>query len=273
MRDDKRWLRPHWDGAGLCDTWMSTRQGGASLAAGYDDGMGGGGLNLGTQSLDDPQSVTENWRCLQAQVGRPVVSVQQIHGTDVRIVDAAIDVHAHRDALPLMLGQADALVSTRSDLALVILCADCLPVMITDAQGGAIGIAHAGWRGLAGGVIENTVAAMRALLPSDASLLAWVGPGIGPLHFEVGDEVRQAFLARDGSAQRAFVAGRQAGKWYADLPALALRRLRSAGVSRVAMSGLCTFSNRERFYSHRREAPTGRMAAVISRLQASARRP
>jgi len=138
-----------------------------------------------------------------------------------------------------------------------------VPVLLTDRTGSAIAAAHAGWRGLAGGVVENTVREMRC---PPAELLAFLGPGIGPRAFEVGSDVRDAFIASDPAAQSAFVP-HAPGKWLADLFALARRRLARAGVSRVFGGGLCTWSDPARFFSHRRNPVTGRMAAVIWRLE------
>ena len=141
----------------------------------------------------------------------------------------------------------------------MVLTADCLPVLLCERDGSAVGVAHAGWRGLAAGVIESAVAAMTQPAPQ---LLAWLGPAIGPDAFEVGDEVRAVFLAADDGAACAFRPHGE-GKWMCDLYELARRRLAACGVSAVSGGGLCTFTDRERFYSYRRDGKTGRMATLI----------
>ena len=137
--------------------------------------------------------------------------------------------------------------------------ADCLPVLFCDEAGTVVAAAHAGWRGLAGGVLEATVAAMGA---APERVLAWLGPAIGPTAFEVGDEVRAAFVGQDGDAVAAFAPGAP-GKWLADLYALARLRLGRIGVVRVYGGGECTFGQADRYFSYRREARTGRMASLI----------
>jgi YfiH family protein len=139
--------------------------------------------------------------------------------------------------------------------------ADCLPILLTDRSGSCVGAAHAGWRGLAGGVIANTVARMPA--PA-ADLMAWIGPGIGPDAFEVGEDVREAFCAAAPERRKAF-RPLHPGKWLCDLPALARDALHRAGVTRVYGGTLCTYSDAQRFYSYRRDRITGRMAALIWR--------
>jgi YfiH family protein len=140
-----------------------------------------------------------------------------------------------------------------------ILVADCLPVLFATRRGDAVAAAHAGWRGLAGGVIEATV---RALGAGGAELLAWLGPSIGPRRFEVGEEVREAFLDADPGCAAAFRRNER-GRWLCDLTALTRRRLAALGVREVTDESACTFEDPERFYSHRREQPTGRMAALV----------
>lgn len=175
--------------------------------------------------------------------------LRQVHGTAVARFDDSVA------AAP----ETDAAVTATPDTVLAILTADCLPVLFAAADGSEIGAAHAGWRGLAAGVLENTVAAMHA---PPARLVAWLGPAAGPQAYEVGDEVRDALLAHDARAANAFAATR-AGHWHVDLYALARRRLADAGVSRVHGGGLCTISDPRRFYSHRRDHRTGRMATLI----------
>lgn len=153
----------------------------------------------------------------------------------------------------------DAAVTRDAGVVLAIHCADCLPVFLSERDANAVGAAHAGWRGLAAGVIENTVEAMRS---DPARITAWLGPCIGPAAFEVGAEVREAFVTDDRDAAAAFAPGRP-GKWFADLECLARRRLARAGVTDVNGGGMCTLSDPVRFFSFRRDGTSGRMAALI----------
>ncbi len=156
--------------------------------------------------------------------------------------------------------EGDAQITTLPGIALAVQVADCLPVLLADTQGRVIGAAHAGWRGLAGGVLEATVQAMREKVP-DADLVAWLGPCIGPTAFEVGDDVRDAFLTAGSGT--AFQPGRAPGKWLANLPLLARLRLQALGVTTIHTAGHCTYSEPERFWSYRRSTPCGRMAGLI----------
>ncbi|MDR1661433.1 MAG: peptidoglycan editing factor PgeF, partial [Azoarcus sp.] len=156
--------------------------------------------------------------------------------------------------------RADAAVARKPGAVCAVMTADCLPVLFCDEWGETVAAAHAGWRGLAAGVLEATLAAMAT--PPER-IMAWLGPAIGPAAFEVGDEVREAFLARDPGAQTAFAAQQARGKWFADLFALARRRLARARVGRVYGGGICTFTEIERFYSYRREGATGRFASLV----------
>jgi len=153
---------------------------------------------------------------------------------------------------------ADAAVTFERGPVCAVLVADCLPIFLASRDGDCVGLAHAGWRGLAAGVIEATVVALGR---DPARLVAWLGPAIGPLAFEVGEEVRAAFIESDPVATTHFRAG-HAGRWMADLPALARRRLIACGVSSVHGGGTCTASDPARFYSYRRDGVTGRMAAL-----------
>jgi len=181
--------------------------------------------------------------------GRPCW-LNQLHGTIVVGVDGF-------EVPP----DADASVGSRAGDVCVIRTADCLPVLLCSSDGREVGIAHAGWRGLAAGVIENTIASM-AHDPGD--LLAWLGPAISQPFFEVGDDVRQAFVVHDSAADSCFVSNAQ-GRWQADLYALARLRLRAAGVTEVHGGGLCTYGDEKRFYSHRRDGATGRMVSFVAR--------
>jgi polyphenol oxidase len=180
----------------------------------------------------------------------PPAWLDQVHGTTV----AMIDRQSHAIA-----AVADAAVTRDADVVLAVRTADCLPVLFAARDARVVGIAHAGWRGLAHGVIEHTVAAMRI---TSSKIVAWLGPAIGPDAFEVGEDVFVAFTERDGAAAACFRAAGP-GKWHADLYALARRRLERAGVGDVFGGGYCTYSDGARFFSYRRARETGRMAAFL----------
>jgi hypothetical protein len=179
--------------------------------------------------------------------GEPVW-LRQVHGTRVARLDQVV-------SNP----EADAAVTGTRNRVCAIRVADCMPVLLADESATAIGAAHAGWRGLSAGVIENTVQAMGI---AGGKLLAWLGPAIGPTVYEVGEEVRSAFLARDAAAAAAFSPSRP-GHWLLDLYAVARQRLRACGVERIFGGGYCTYSEPERFYSYRRDRTASRMAAYI----------
>lgn len=205
-------------------------------------------FNLGDHVGDDPLAVAENRATLRRELPAEPVWLSQVHGT--RCVDAA-------RALPGT--QADASFTRQRGVVCAVLTADCLPVLLCDERATVVGIAHAGWRGLATGVIEATVAAMAE--PGER-LMAWLGPAIGPQAFEVGGEVRDRFLADDPAAVDAFVATAD-GKWLCDIYHLARRRLHSLGIRRVASADICTVNDVQRFFSYRRDGVTGRMATLI----------
>jgi YfiH family protein len=215
-------------------------------------------FNLGLRSGDERAHALENRRQLHEEFGLPrePAWLQQVHGVDVIRIDRDKPESAGA-AEPI----ADASVTSTVCTVLAILTADCLPVLFCNEQGDEVAAAHAGWRGLAAGVLEATVGAM-STPPRD--LMAWLGPAAGPQAYEVGDEVREAFVDGDGDAADAFVATR-AGHWRVDLYALARLRLAAAGIraERVFGGGLCTISDPARFYSHRRDQRTGRMASLI----------
>ncbi|HEY0294962.1 MAG TPA: peptidoglycan editing factor PgeF [Bordetella sp.] len=227
--------------------FCTTRAGGVGVAP-HDT------LNLGLRADDRPEAVAENRRRVRAAVPGEPLWLRQVHGAAVMDADAP--------AAPVE-PAADASVTARPGQVLAIMAADCLPVVISDARGSVLGAAHAGWRGLAGGVLENTLRAMQAKQPGAQGWRAWVGPGIGPSAFEVGEDVLQAF-APDGPEALALFAPRPGvpGKWLADLPGLARLRLRRAGVAQPVLSGLCTVSEAGRFFSYRRDRVTGRMALL-----------
>ncbi len=209
-------------------------------------------FNLGMRCGDDADVVARNRDALVEQLHLPSRPrwLRQIHGTTVATCD---------DANCLDEPEADAAITTKPNVVLAILTADCMPVLFCSDDGGTIGAAHAGWRGLAAGVLESTVVAMR--MPPK-KILAWLGPAAGPPAYEVGDEVRAAFVDADSRAASAFAATRP-GHWLCDLYALARLRLAATGVTRVSGGGLCTISDPQRFFSHRRDGITGRMASLI----------
>jgi YfiH family protein len=209
-------------------------------------------FNLGDHVGDDALAVAENRRHLKLQARLPAEPswLRQVHGVAVADLDRAGPY-----------GTADAAVARGPGKVCAILTADCLPVVLTTDSGDRVAAAHAGWRGLAAGVIEATV---RVLDVPAGELLAWLGPAIGPRHFEVGAEVREAFLKADPGAVVAFEPNSR-GRFMADLPQLARRRLENLGVSRIYGGGECTFAQADRYYSHRREGITGRQATLIWR--------
>jgi YfiH family protein len=209
-------------------------------------------LNLGLHVGDDPAAVMENRRRVAAALRLPgePLWLQQVHG--VNVVDA--DAGALR-------GDADAIVTRRAGRVLAIMVADCMPVLLASEDGSVLGAAHAGWRGLAAGVLEATVAAMGV---APGGIHAWLGPAIGPEHFEVGDEVRAAFLAHAPGSAAGFAANAR-GRWQCDLALLARARLAALGVERVWSADLCTYAQGAQCFSYRRDAGTGRMAALLWR--------
>ncbi len=235
------WLLPEWPAPPAVRALVTTRAGGVSRGP-YAS------LNLADHVGDTAAAVAENRRRLCARLPAEPLWLRQVHGSAV--VDAAA---AAPDA------EADAALTRQPGTVCAVLTADCLPVLLCSRSGRTVCAAHAGWRGLAGGVLEAAVA---ALAESPEDLLAWLGPAIGPRAFEVGDEVRAAFLAAAPQAEAAF-APAAPGKWLADLYLLARQRLQAAGVVRIFGGGLCTFSDAARFYSYRRDGITGRMAALI----------
>lgn len=236
-------LFPHWPAPSRVRAWVSTRTEGPSQGC-Y------AAFNPSPDVGDDPATVALCRELLQQEVGqRPINWLKQVHGTDVLT-------HLAPGT------EADAAVACNSDYACVVLTADCLPVFFCDQNASCVAVAHAGWRGLAAGVLENTLNAMPA--PPD-QLLVWLGPAIGSRVFEVGSEVRQAFLEQDPMAATAFIPSPYRLKYYmADLYRLARQRLERAGVTQIYGGNFCTVSDEERFYSYRRDgARTGRMASII----------
>jgi YfiH family protein len=237
------WLVPDWPAPAAVHAVTTTRAGGVSTGAWSS-------MNPADHVGDTPSAVAANRAHLRAVLGLPAAPVwlQQVHGD--RVVDAAT-------AGPRP--EADAAWTDRPGVVCAVLTADCLPVVFADRAGSCVAAAHAGWRGLAAGVLEATVARLPAAPPD---LLAWLGPAIGPAAFEVGGEVRAAFVDRDARAAGAFTPGAE-GRWFADLHALARLRLAACGVTAVYGGGACTYSDAVRFFSYRRDGTTGRMATLV----------
>jgi len=240
-RRPEEWITPNWPAPPNVQAFVTTRDGGVSTGS-Y------AGMNLGDHVGDDPQSVATNRARLRTFLPGEPVWLKQIHGTRVIRADE------ENDSL-----EADAAITTTPGVVLAIQTADCLPVLLCDREGAVVGAAHAGWRGLCSGIIENTIAAMNK--PSNA-LLAYLGPAIGPNRFEVGPEVRAQFIDHDANAAMFFKES-ESGKWLADLYGLAKQRLHVLGVAQVYGGDFCTVTEKDRFYSYRRDHDTGRMATVI----------
>jgi YfiH family protein len=240
-----QWIKPDWPVPNHIKAISTTRFGGVSQAP-YD------GLNLGTHVEDDFHDVLANRKVVRETLDLPSepLWLEQVHSTVVANADSSN---------PQL--TADASVSRQSGTVCVVMTADCLPVLMTNKQGTVIAAAHAGWRGLNGGVLETTISTMNVAVDD---IYVWLGPAIGSKYFEVGDEVRKVFMDCHEESDRAFV-GNEAGKWLADIYHLARIRLNALGVddSQIYGGGLCTFEDEERFFSYRRQAKTGRMASLI----------
>ena len=252
---------PDWpDAPANVGALATTRAGGVSQGP-YDDGLGGGGLNLGLHVNDDPQAVAENRARLQALLpGRPGW-ISQVHGNGV--VDAAT-VGPGQSVRTGDMRVGDASIAVQPGVVCAILTADCLPVLFADLDGKVVGAAHAGWRGLAGGVLGATLGAMRAA--GAGEITAWMGPAIGPLAFEVGQDVFDSFAVALPGVDIGFAFRRQpelGGKYLADMFALARLMLERDGVRSIAGGIHCTATERDRFYSYRRDGVTGRQASLI----------
>jgi YfiH family protein len=236
---------PEWPAPAQVRGLVTTRAGGVSVAP-YAS------LNLAHHVGDDPDAVAENraWLMAYCRLPEPPRWLTQVHGA--RAVEAA---EVNGDCT------ADASVTAMPGVVCAVLTADCLPVMLCDRSGSRVGITHAGWRGLAAGVLESAISALGC--PAH-EIMAWLGPAIGPEAFEVGDEVRSAFLDFDPAADLAFRRSPW-GRWLADIYALARQRLHRCGVHDVYGGEWCTYNDAERFYSYRRDGVTGRMAALIWR--------
>jgi YfiH family protein len=238
-----QWLTPHWPAPARVRALITTRVGGYSSGP-YR------GLNLGDHVGDDPDSVQRNRRLLAQALAlpSPPLWLQQVHGCDLAL--------AGRDEPGC---EADAAMAQGAGRVCAVLTADCLPLLMCDRKGSKVAAVHAGWRGLAAGVVERTLDAMDCDMDD---LCCWLGPAIGPDAFEVGPEVREAFMTVDSAAGQAFRPS-PAGRWLADIYTLARQRLTSRGVGFVGGGEYCTVSDPGRFYSYRRDGTTGRMASLI----------
>ncbi|MDK2123574.1 peptidoglycan editing factor PgeF [Parachitinimonas caeni] len=233
-------INPLWPAPATVRAMVTTRGGGVSLPPFAS-------LNLGDHVGDDPNAVLANRRLLRQALPAEPLWLKQVHG--IQVVDAAAGVQGV---------EADAVFARQPGVVCAIMTADCLPVLLTTAKGDRVAAVHAGWRGLCDGVIEAAITAM-----GGEDLMAWLGPAIGPGAFEVGPEVREAFLAKDAAASQHFRSADHNGKWLADIYGLARQRLHTVGVTRIFGGGDCTVTDAERFFSYRRDKTTGRMASLI----------
>lgn len=237
-------LTPGWRVAPAVCAAFTLRRGGVS-AAPFDS------LNVGAHVGDSAASVAENRQRIRGRLDLPAEPewLEQVHGTRVADLDAAEDLREPADAV---------LTRTRGKVC-VVQVADCMPVLFAARDASAVAVAHAGWRGLAAGVLEATVGKLRV---APGELSAWLGPAISAAHFEVGEEVRQAFLVGDPGAATAFARNAR-GRWQCDLATLARRRLTGLGVTDVSGGDHCTYADASRFFSFRRDGHCGRMAALV----------
>jgi YfiH family protein len=238
------WLQADWPAPVTVRTASSLRSGGVSESP-FDS------LNLGMHVGDAPDAVRRNRQRLRDALRLPDEPcwLNQVHGS--KVIEAG-----NFDAPPV----ADACIARRVGQVCAVMTADCLPVLFCNRDGDRVAAAHAGWRGLSAGVLESTVASLGV---PGSQLLVWLGPAIGRQAFEVGDEVRIAFTARDAAAAQAFWPSHRAGHWRADLYLLARQELARLGVQAVYGGGRCTYSDAAQFFSYRRDGQTGRMASLI----------
>ena len=241
---------PQWQFAPRVRGFVTTRAGGVSTGPFASLNLAGSD----NADIDERRNIAENRRRLRERLPAEPRWLAQVHGN--RVISCTSHEPAHEPV------HADAAVTRDTEVVLGVLTADCLPVLLADRAGRAVGIAHAGWRGLAAGVVEATIAALGNLGVEPTHVIAWLGPAIGPLAFEVGDDVRDAFGTEDPHVAACFAPHRDS-KWRADLYALARLRLARSGVECVHGGGFCTYADVDRFYSYRRERQSGRMAAAI----------
>lgn len=243
MSSELDFVVPDWPAPDRVKAFSTTRTGGISEAPWAS-------FNLGGHVSDAPECVEENRLQLARSMALPRSSfcfMEQVHGTNVVELPQASPV------------RADGCATSRAGIPCLVMTADCLPVLFCSSDGTRVAAAHAGWRGLCSGVLEKTLKQF-----SDVSgVMAWLGPAIGPTQFEVGDDVRDAFVGLDTEARRAFTPAGRAGHYLADLYRLARHRLLSAGVEHIYGGHWCTYSESDRFFSYRRDGVTGRMASLV----------
>jgi YfiH family protein len=239
----REWIVPDWPAPPRVRAFVTTRAGGVS-AGDYAS------MNLGGSSGDEEENVSHNRRIVRSHLPGDPAYLAQVHGAEVVDLDRPREHGRPR---------ADAAVTGRPGEVAVVLTADCMPVFLADRAGRRVAVAHAGWRGLSAGVVENALASLRS---DPGDVLAWLGPAIGPAAFEVGGEVKEAFARADAGDAEAF-RPHTPGKFMADLYALARRRLARAGVREVHGGGFCTNDDTARFFSYRRAQRSGRMGAFI----------
>ena len=244
MTNSINFIKPQWPAPANVKALQTTRVGGVSAAPFAS-------LNFGAHVGDDPIAVAENRQLLSPYLPSEPVWVNQVHG--VEVIDAAVS---------SCLQNADASFTTKPNVVCVTMTADCLPVLLCDKKGSVVAAVHAGWRGLCDGVIEAAIAKMQV---SPSEILVWLGPAIGPKAFEIGDEVREQFIEKDRQVALAFK--RNGDKWLCNLYLIARQRLNNLGVMQVYGASVnedfCTYTDKARFFSFRRDNVTGRMASMI----------
>ncbi len=242
---------PEWNAPKNIRAFSTVRYGGVSQSPYQGDDSGENGLNFGMHVGDNPEAVKRNRALLKKELPAEPVWLNQVHGTTVVNAENVSGVT-----------DADASCAKKNGVVCIIMTADCLPVLLCDRTGTVVAAAHAGWRGLAGGILENTVAAMGS--KTNSEIMAWLGPAIGPGAFEVGEDVRDAFVQKNPLMEQAFVAKTDMpGKYLADIYSLAKMTLNALGITDVFGGGSCTVTDRKHFYSYRRDGVTGRMATGI----------
>ena len=245
MLKNSNFITPNWPAPANVKALQTTRAGGISRGS-YNS------LNFGSHVNDEPMHVAHNRQLLSDFLPSEPVWLNQVHG--INAVDAA-----QTDCLPA----ADASFSTRKNVVCVTMTADCLPILLCNQAGTAVASIHAGWRGLCDGIIDATVSKMPV---NSADLIAWLGPAIGPNAFEVGAEVREQFMIKDAKSEIAFKKqgeNQAQDKWLADIYKIATQRLNNLGITQIYGGGECTYTDKEKFFSFRRDGQTGRMATLI----------
>lgn len=241
----KDWIVPDWPAPSNIRALVTTRSGGVSQGAWSS-------MNLADHVGDEPAHVLQNREILRVKAKLPSepLWLKQVHGVYVITNQGDVGLNC----------EADASITSEIQRVCVALTADCLPVFLCSKSGNQVAVAHAGWRGLSAGVLESTVSKFDT---EPGGILAWLGPAIGPGAFEVGDDVRAAFLAHDTDSSDAFIKANDQGKWMADIYLLARQRLLKLGVRHISGGGFCTYTDEKRFFSYRRDGITGRMASLI----------